>query len=313
MDRLSDLALFLRVLDLGSISAAARALDLSPALASKRLQRLERELGVRLLHRTTRRLHATPDGEQLAERSRPLLAELARVGQGLRHNRDAVQGELRVAASATFARRHVAPHLAVFLQQHEDVRISLHCSDQFVDLIDGGFDLALRFGKLPDSSFVTRRLAITRRLVCASPDYIARHGVPSHPSQLARHRCLILSGSGGRQDLWRFGTPQGEVAVRVQGPLESNFGDALREATLAGAGIALHSTWHVEEELRRGRLRPLLLDFPLAEIPLYALLPQRSLVPARVRAFVEFLQQRFGDPPYWERGLDLPATTVRRR
>ncbi len=304
MDRVGDLALFLRVIEPRSSTAAAHSLDLSVAVASQRLKRLEKELGVRLLHRTTRRLHPTPEGAALAEQGRVLVEELETLGAGLREAAQEIAGTLRMTMSASFGRQYVSPRLPAFLARHPKLRLSIHLSDNVVDLVSEGFDLAIRIGALDDSRLVARRIAPNRRVLCASPDYLRRRGRPRTPGELADHDCLLLFGSGGRQDVWRLGTPTGgEVAVRVQGRFESNFGEVLRDASLAGEGIVIHSLWHVADDLRAGRLEVLLPDYPLATTAISAVMPQRRLVPPRVRAFTEFLIEEFGDDPPWERGL----------
>lgn len=306
MDRLDDLSLFLRVLDLGSITAAAHSLGVSVAVASQRIKRLERELGVRLLHRTTRRLHPTPEGALLAEQGRALVEDLESLGAGLRDAATAVAGTLRVTLSASFGRQYLSPLLPKFLARHPRLRLSVHLSDQVVDLVSEGFDLAIRIGVLEDSRLVARRIAVNQRLLCASPEYLARRGRPRDPQALAGHDCLLLFGSSGRQDVWRLGTPAGEeIAVRVHGRFESNLGELLRDAALAGEGIAMHSLWHVVDDLRSGRLEVVLPDHPIAATAISAVMPQRRLVPPRVRAFVDFLVAEFGDQAPWERDLDV--------
>lgn len=311
MDRIGDIALFLRVLDLGSISAAARSLDLSTAVASQRLKRLEAALGVRLLHRTTRRLHATPEGALLAEQGRVLVEDLESLGSGLRDAGAHVAGTLRVTMSASFGRQYISPLLPRFLAAHPRVRLSVHLSDQVVDLVSEGFDLAIRIGALDDSTLVARRLAPNRRVLCASPAYLAQHGTPSLPEDLAQHECLLLFGSGGRQDMWRLRDPDGgdDIRVRVQGRCESNYGELLRDAAVAGLGIAMHSTWHVADDLRGGRLRIVLPRHRPHDTAIHAVMPQRRMVPPRVRAFVDFLAAEFGDEAAWDRDLlrDLGA------
>jgi DNA-binding transcriptional LysR family regulator len=303
-DRIGDLGLFLRVLDLGSISAAARSLGLSVAVASQRLKRLERTLGVRLLHRTTRRLHPTPEGLALAEQGRELVEDLEALTSGLRRSATEVSGTLRVTMSASFGRLYVSPLLPEFLLAHPRLRVSVDLSDQTLDLVRAGFDLAIRIGALDDSTLVARKLADNQRVLCAAPGYLRRHGVPRVPADLARHECILLSGSQGRQDTWRLRDRQGqETVVHVQGRLESNFGEVIRDAVVAGLGIALHSTWHVCEDLHAGRLQRVLPDYALADSGIYALMPQRRLVPPRVRAFTDFLAARFGENPPWERAL----------
>ena len=303
-DRLDDLALFLRVLDQGSISAAARSLDISVAVASQRLKRLERDLGVRLLHRTTRRLHPTPEGLQLAGQGRALVEDLEALTSGLRDGADGVGGTLRVTISAAFGREYISPLLPDFMARHPRLRVYAHLSDEMVDLVGDGFDLAIRIGTLDDSSLVARRLASNRRLLCASPDYLRRHGRPRTPADLARHECVLLAGRDGRQDLWRLTGRDGrEHVVHVQGRLETTLGELIRDAVLAGQGIAQHSLWHVHEELRAGRLEVVLPDYTLPEGAVWAVMPQRRMVPPRVRAFVDFLAGEFGENPPWERAL----------
>ncbi|RPE77305.1 LysR family transcriptional regulator [Vulcaniibacterium tengchongense] len=314
MDRIGDIALFLRVLDLGSISAAARSLDLSVAVASQRLKRLERELGVRLLHRTTRRLHATPEGAALAEQGRPLVEDLEALASGLRQAGTEVAGTLRVTASASFGRQYISPLLPEFLARHPRVTLSLDLNDQLLDLVSAGVDLAVRIGALDDSSLVARKLAVNRRVICAAPDYLRRRGVPRTPQELAEHDCILLVGRQGRQDVWRLGDGRGgEIAVRVRGRFESNYGEALRDAAVAGLGIALHSTWHACDDLRSGRLMQLLPEYPIADTGIYAVMPQRRLVPPRVRAFVDFLAERFASPPWEQHAAEAPPPAPRRR
>lgn len=306
MDRIGDLSLFLRVLDLGSITAAAHSLDLSVAVASQRLKRLERDLGVRLLHRTTRRLHPTAEGAALAQQGRVLVEDLESLGSDLRETATEIAGTLRVTLSASFGRQYVSPLLPQFLAQHPKVRISVHLSDQVVDLVSEGFDLAIRIGALEDSTLVARHIAPNRRVLCASPDYLRRRGIPKTPKDLIEHDCLLLFGSSGRQEVWRLQDAQGEEqAIRVRGRFESNYGELLRDASVAGEGVAIHSLWHVADDLRAGRLDVVLPNCRLATTAISAVMPQRRLVPPRVGAFVDFLVSRFGDAA-WEKGLPPP-------
>lgn len=305
MDRLGDISLFLQVLDLGSISAAARHLDLSVAVASQRLKRLERDLGVRLLHRTTRRLHPTAEGLALAQEGRALVEELALLGERVRQGGGAVGGTLRVTAPASFGRQYIAPLLPGFLDAHPGLRVSLDLDDRVVDLVGDGYDVAIRVGQLHDSTLVSRQLASNDRVLCASPDYLRRCGEPLTIEDLAQHDCLVLTGRDGRQDSWRLAGPDGApVAVRVRGRLESNYGEVLREAAVAGLGIAMHSLWHVHRDLAQGRLRAVLPGYRVPAGGLHAVMPVRTLVPARVRAFVDHLAGRFADPPWASRATD---------
>lgn len=301
MDRIGDIALFLRVLDLGSITAAARSQDLSVAVASQRLQRLERDLGVRLFHRTTRRLHPTPEGQALAERGRPLVEEFEALGEGLRESAVGVSGTLRMTLSASFGRQYVSPLLPAFQALHPQVSISAHLSDDLVDLVKDGFDLAIRIGPMEDSGLVARPIASNRRVLVASPDYLRRRGVPQHPGELANHDGILLMGRTGRQDIWQLTAPDGgTLRVRMRSRFESNFGELLRDAVVAGQGIALHSLWHVADDLREGRLEVVLPQYPPPTSQINAVTPARRLQPPRVQAFVDFLAERFTDAPPWE-------------
>lgn len=302
MDRIGDLNLFLRVLDLGSISAAARSLDVSVAVASQRLKRLEQSLGVRLFHRTTRKLRLTVEGEALVGQGRALIEDLDALTGGLQKAARDITGTLRVSLPASFGRQYVSPLVPEFLAQHPQLKVHLDLSDQLRDLASDGFDVAIRIGELRDSGLVARRLAPNRRVLCASPDYLRRRGVPTKPEQLSAHDCLVMVSGKSATPLWRLRARNGsEVAVRVRGRLESNLGEVMRDAALAGIGIALHSTWHVCDDLRAGRLQLVLPDYSLPESGIYAVMPQRRLVPARARAFADFLAQRFGRTPPWDR------------
>lgn len=301
MDRLDDIALFLRVVETGSISAGARSLGLSVAVASQRLKRLEQGLGARLLHRTTRRLRPTAEGLALLERGAPLVEEFEALGASLRQAGSEVAGDLRVTMGATFGRMYVSPLLPTFMAEHPLVRLIVHLSDQTVDLVGEGFDLAIRIGELVDSSLVSRRIATNRRVACASPRYLAKRGAPSEPQDLARHDCLLLFDSHRRRDHWEFTDASGLTAqVRVSGRLESTLGELLRDAAVAGEGIALFSYWHVADDLRAGRLQEVLPGWRLRETGIHAVMPQRRFAPPRVRAFVDFLEARFGASPPWE-------------
>ena len=301
LKHLDDLTLLLRVADLGSISAAARSLDLSAAVASQRLQRLEKSLGVRLLHRTTRTLRLTREGLALVESGRPLVQDLEALAGSLQEAAREVSGTLSVTVPASFGRQYISPLLPEFLAQHPRLKLHIDLSDSLRDLVREGFDLAIRIGELHDSTLVARRIARVQRVLCASPTYLKRRGTPKTPGDLAAHDCLPLSRAGGRP-VWRLRGPRGEEsAVHVRGPLESNLGEVLRDAALAGLGIALHSTWHVCDDIRRGRLQVVLPRYSPPESGLYAVMPQRRLVLPRARAFADFLAEKFGDPPIWER------------
>lgn len=302
MDRIEDIRLFLRVLDLGSISAAARTLDLSAAVASQRLKRLEVALGVPLLQRSTRNLKVTPEGAALAERGRPLIEDLEALTSDLRQSAEEVSGTLRITLPAAFGRQYISPLLPEFLARHPRLRLSIDLSDAMLDLVGEGIDLGLRIGTLEDSSLIARRLADNRRVLCASPDYLQRRGAPETPGDLEKHDCLLMVGTKGPRDRWTLLAPDGrETTVRVGGPFESNMGEVVRDAVLAGLGISLHSSWHVCDDLKAGRLEVVLPDYRIPESGIYAVMPQRRLMLPRVRAFIDFIAAKFGEVPPWER------------
>ncbi len=304
MDRIGDLHLFLRVLDLGSISAAARSLDLSVAVASQRLKRLEKTLGVRLIHRSTRQLRVTAEGAALAEQGRPLVEDLEALTSSLKKAAKDVSGTLRVTVPAAFGRQYISPLLPTFLARHPRLRVSIDMSDPMQDLVGEGFDLAIRIGQVQEPNLIARRLTNNRRLLCAAPTYLKRHGAPASPEDLRKHDCLLMMGAKGPRDQWVLSAPDGtETTIKVHGRLESNMGEVIRDAAIAGMGISLHSTWHVCEDLLAGRLTQILPEYQLAPSAIYAVMPPRRIMLPRVRVFIDFLVEHFGDLPPWERHL----------
>lgn len=290
MDQVTAIVLFIRALDLGSISAAARSLDISPAVASQRLKKLEQQLGVRLLNRSTRKLHPTAEGQALLEEGRILVEDLGALTENLREAGSGVAGTLRVSMPAAFGQRHISPLLPEFLAANPALKLHVDFSDRWMDLVSEGFDLAIRIGTLDDSSLVTRKLGNDVRVLCASPGYLRHHGTPASPEDLGRHQCLLIHGRHGPQTVWQLTDKAGrQHAVRVNGRIESNQGELLREAAIAGLGIAIHSTWYIGDDLQSGRLRQVLPEYALTESGIYAVMPQRHLVPPRVRVFVDFL------------------------
>lgn len=316
MSRIDDLSLFLRILDLGSISEAARSLDLSAAVASQRLKRLERALGVRLLQRTTRQLRPTPEGRSLAEQGRGAVEDLEALMSGLHRSMREISGTLRLTLPPTFGRLYISPLLPRFMSRHPNLRLDLDLSDQSRDIVGSGFDLAIRIGALADSGLVARRLATNRRVLCASPAYLQRHGTPRTPNELTRHECLLMTGGEGESGIWRLRDADGEsVNIKVDGRIRSSQGEFLRDAAVAGLGIVQHSTWHVCDDLRIGRLQRVLPDHALPETGIYAVMPQRRLVPPRVRGFIDFLVEQWEPVPPWERhvGTDHGKSSRSRR
>jgi DNA-binding transcriptional LysR family regulator len=300
---LTDVALFARVCATRNLSSAGREFGLSPAASSARMAGLERELGARLLHRTTRKIALTQDGETFLERAMLLLDAAEQASSSVGAGHAAPQGLLRVAASVSFGRQYIVPALAEFLGQHGGIRLDLRLSDRVIDLAAEGIDVAIRIGPLRDSALVARTLAPSRLIICASPGYIAQHGSPQTPEELAQHECLVL----GSMNPWRFHTPDGSIAsVRVGGRLQSDNGEALRDAAIDGLGIALQSTWATANQLRSGALVALMRDYPVAtESVVSAQYLNRHFLPPKTQAFIDFFAERFGPQPFWDQGLPV--------
>ena len=298
---LDDLNLFVRIARLDSISAAARDLNITPATASARLSAFEKRVGARLLHRTTRHATLTEDGRAFLPHAENVLEAAAAARAALGREQATPRATLRIAAPSSYARMHIVPGLPEFTARYPDLKLDMRISDSVVDLVEGAFDVAVRYTELSDSSFVARRLAPDRRVVVASPDYLARHGRPEHPDDLDSHTCLVV----GTLDVWTFTGARGEpVAKRVTPALRINDGEAVRDAASAGMGIALMATWCAADELRAGKLVPILADHRLVSTQtLWALYPSSRELAPKVRVFVDWLVARFGPKPYWDEGL----------
>jgi DNA-binding transcriptional LysR family regulator len=298
---LREIETFIQVAQRGSLSAAARALDLTPAMVGRRIDALEARLDVRLLTRTTRSLTLTAEGTAFLEDCQRIVEDLAGAEANVRRGRMSASGHLRVTAPAGFGRRHVAPAVATFLEQHPDVDVSLDLSDRIADLANESIDCAIRVGELTDSRLVRVRLAENRRVVVASPAYLKRRGTPRHPDALADHDCLSLGDTGGQARGWSF-VIDGELrSVKPHGRFDCNDGAVLHEWALAGRGLAWRSMWEVGDDLARGRLRAVLQEFAAPPNGIYALFLERRHLPLRTRLFVEHLKATFGDAAYWRR------------
>ncbi|MCP8939643.1 LysR family transcriptional regulator [Alsobacter sp. SYSU M60028] len=306
LDRLTGMQVFVKVAALGSLSAAARALGMSQTMATKHIAALEDRLGVKLLHRTTRRLTLTEAGRRYLERAERILGEVAEADEAAAADRVEVRGVLRVAAPLSFGVREIAPRMAAFALRHPGVVVDLGLSDRFVDLLEEGWDLAIRIGRMQDSSMTARRIAPCRLLLAASDAYLAAHGAPRRVADLAAHNCLSYTLSRMLSpNRWLFGR-DGHASVAVTGNLKANNGDALLAAALAGQGVIYEPTFLVGDAVRAGLLRPIALDEPPVELPgIYAVHPASRLAPARVRAFIDFLAEAYRPLPPWDRGLGL--------
>ncbi|HKI98851.1 MAG TPA: LysR family transcriptional regulator [bacterium] len=291
LDNISELRLFVRSAALGSLAAAGRELGLSPAAVSKRIASLEARLGTRLLHRTTRRLRLTEDGAGFYERCLRILADLDEAEAAISERDLMPRGTLKVTVPLSFGRRHMGEAVAEFLARNPQVRVELELSDSLVDIVEEGYDLAVRLTVLKDSSLIARRLLPNHRVVCAAPAYLERHGAPRTPTDLATHNCLIH----GTEDVWEFEGPEGPLPVKVAGSLVTNSGQVLKDTVLAGLGLAVKSTWDISAELETGRLRTVLADWPVfSRMAFYLLYPSGKQLSPKVRAFADFLVERFG-------------------
>jgi DNA-binding transcriptional LysR family regulator len=284
IDNLPNLRTFARVVAAGSLSAASREMDLSLAVVSKRLAQLEKELGVRLLQRTTRKQVLTEEGELFYAEVIQVLAALNQAESAVSGRTQDVSGTVRLTAPVEFGRQWLAPAIAAFQRKHPGLLFHLVLSDFIVDLLDAGMDLAIRFGSLADSSLIARPLAPNFRVLCASPAYLKRHGVPRHPSELAQHQCILIGER--RRAVWTFGGEE-ELSVQVTGAILTNDGAAAHALSLEGAGIVRKSIWDVGHDIASGRLKRVLPAYAISAAPLNALYPSGRHVPVRVRALLD--------------------------
>jgi DNA-binding transcriptional LysR family regulator len=299
MDRLKQIESFVAVSTKGSLTAAALAEGVAPAVVGRRIDALEERLGVKLLVRTTRRITLTHEGSAFLEDAQRVLADLANAEASVSAGGVKASGHLRITAPAGFGRRHVAPLVPRFIAEHPDTSVSLNLSDRVVDIVNEGFDCAVRVGDLPDSSLVSVRLADNRRLCVAAPGYLQRAGTPRHPSDLGRHECLSLSSDASQTRGWVF-TVDGQVThLRPSGRLDCSDGQVLHDWCLQGLGIAWRSTWEVEREVADGRLVSVLDEFAAPPNGVYAVFAQRKHLPLRVRLWIDFLKHTYGDAGYW--------------
>lgn len=292
MDRFEEMQAFAAVVDAGSFVRAAENLQVSKTAASRLIGNLEARLGVRLLHRTTRKLSLTVEGEVFHARCRDLLADVEEAEAEVTSRADEAVGLLRLNVPVSFGLLHLAPLWPAFMAQHPDVTLDVTLADRIVDLVDEGYDLAVRIARLPSSSLVSRRLASTRMVVCASPEYLRRHGTPRHPAEIARHTVFsyTLLAAG---EHWSFEGPQGPVSVKVTPRMRSNSGDTCCTAALMHQGIVLQPSFMVSSHLRSGALVEVLPEYRSMELDVYAVYASRKHLTPKVRVLVDFLVEAF--------------------
>ncbi len=301
MDKFKQLESFVSVATLGSLSAAARAEGVAPTMMGRRMDALEKRLGVKLLIRSTRRLSLTNEGTAFLEKAQSILKELTDAESQVAQGSARPSGELRISAPAGFGRRHIAPLVPAFLLRYPEIHITLDLTDRLVDLIEERYDCAIRIGDLDDSQFIGMRLADNRRVIVASPDYLERFGRPDTPDDLIQHNCLSFGSQGNQSKGWLL-QHNGKVrAHRVKGTLTSTDGSVLLEWALAGCGLAWRSLWEVRQELEAGRLVSVLDDYAAPPNGIFAILTERRHQPQRLRVFVEMLKNTYARPSYWDR------------
>ncbi len=299
MSRFSELETFVRVVEAGSITGAADRMEIAKSAVSRRLSALEERLGVQLLNRTTRKLSLTDSGRSLYDRSVRLLDDLEEAELNVSQSHCELAGRLRVAVPLSFGLRHLAPAVDEFSRRHPEVEFDLDLNDRQVDLLEEGFDLGIRIARLEDSSFIARRLATTRHIVCASPLYLERFGRPQTTADLLEHRCLVY-GNSPSPGTWSYEAPDGEQRrVEVRVGMRASNGDFLEVLARAGHGVIMEPDFIVHGAIERGELEPLLEEYRWLQLGIYALYPSTRFLSRRVRDFVDFLTERFAGVPYW--------------
>jgi DNA-binding transcriptional LysR family regulator len=293
MDRFHAITAFVRVVEAGSFARAAERLGVSVSAVSRQVAELEAHLAVRLLNRTTRRLSLTEGGQAFYERSVQLLADLDEAEVAVTSASIVPRGTLRLTCSATFGARHLAPAVAAFTSRYPQMRFDAELSERIVDLVEEGFDLAVRVGATGSQNLVARKIGSSRIVCCAAPSYLELHGEPREPEDLATHACMTYEYLPTR-NVWSFRDPRGgERSVRIAGPVHANNGRFLEALAAEGAGIVREPDFIVGPDVRAGRLKAILTEFEPAPLPIYIVYPSRRHLSAKVRAFADFLSERF--------------------
>jgi len=299
MDKLTQIEAFVTAVEKGSLARAALAQGITPAMVGRRIDALEQRLGAKLLHRTTRQLTLTEQGTVFLDDCRKLLGDLDSAEQNISEGRHKATGHLIVSAPASFGRQHVAPHASVFMAANPDVRISFNLTDLVIDLAREGYDMGIRIGGAIDPNFVAIKLASNRRVVCATPNYLQRHGTPQTLEDLALHNCLAFNLQGGQQRGWYFQKDGKPVTIKVHGNLDCNDGELLYRWASEGLGLAWRSTWEIQSQLAAGSLITVLDNYALPDYNIMAVYPQQRHVPAKIRFFIDTLKSLYAQPGYW--------------
>lgn len=296
MDRFEEIQTFVRVVKAGSLSGAAERLNIAKSAVSRRLADLEARLGVQLLTRTTRRLNLTESGRQYYERCLTILADMEEAELAITSGDIALSGTLRIAAPVSFGISHLSPVLDEFLLQHPELKLELDLNDRTLNFMEEEVDLAIRIGRLEDSSLVARKLADTQMIVCASPDYLTKYGEPTHPQELEQHTGLGYSYS--KSHYWHFiGEDNKDIPVRINERMRANNGDVLLKAAIDGLGIIMTPDFIGNNAIQNGQLIPILTDYGLTAGDIYAIYPRQRYLPQRLRVLIDYLVERFKDQP----------------
>lgn len=298
MDVLTGMTIFVAVVENSSLAGAARHMNLSPSVVSKQLSALEDRLGVRLLNRTTRRVSLTEVGSAYYERCKRILADVDEAEAAVSTAHSSPRGLLKITAPSTFAHRHVAPHLPGFMDRNPEVQVQMLVADRLVDLVEEGIDLAIRIAQLKDSSLIARKLAPNHRKLVASPDYLAKWGVPARPEEINEHALITLQPGSPIND-WHFVIDGQETVIRARGTIATNHGDSILALALSGAGLAMLAAHVVGEHIKSGRLISVLDENVREDVPIYAVYPSNRHLSPKVRAFVDYLVDVYGPRPYW--------------
>ncbi|TCW16453.1 LysR family transcriptional regulator [Raoultella sp. BIGb0138] len=305
MGRYTELNTFVQVAEKGSFAAAAVNEGVTPAILGRRLDALERRLGVKLMHRSTRGLKLTEAGERLLERAKTVLHEFDEVEGDISNSNLAVNGQLSVSAPAAFGRRHIAPHVYAFKQRYPELNLNFNFTDTVLDLVNDGFDMSIRIGEILDPTYVAIKLFPNQRVVCGTPEYFSRCGMLHSLDDLAKHNCLAFSMQGGQQRGWTFQNQGRQVAIKVRGDLACNDGELLLSWVKQGLGIGWRSTWEIHGELQRGELITALDEYALPAYNIQAVFPQQRYLPAKVRLFIDYLKALYQTPGYWDKTYPL--------
>lgn len=303
MDQLTAIKVFVHIVETGSFSAASERVGMSRAAASKYVSQLEARLGGRLLNRTTRHVSTTESGRLYFERCRDILQQLDEADSEVTGLSQEPRGTLRLSVPTNFAPLHLMPLVARFTQRYPEVKVDMMSTNRKVDIVDEGYDLAIRMGELTDSDLVARRLARARIAVVASPDYLSRHGIPKHPDDLKQHACMRYSFTTA--GIWPFKKDGKDYPVKINGDFKSNDPEVLLHAAIAGIGLTIMPTFIAGDAIRTGKLVMVLEGYDIMDSHVYAVYASRRFVPAKIRVFVDFLKEHISDPPYWDNLLTV--------